>query len=319
MRYTFISFLIIVSFSAAEAQLAGMPGAFARMGSGARGMGMGNAMTAVVDGPVTNYYNPAVTPFLSGRTASASFGILSFDRSLNSLSFALPLKPTAGFAASILNSGVGKIDGRDNDGFKTDMYSTSENQFAFSFGNKMSKKVALGLALKIYYYHLFDNISAQGFGFDLGGIVHLTSALTFGIALQDVGVQYTWDSSPLYGQEGSNFKESFPSLRKIGLAYAFGDSLGIISAEFENNSTGTNIIRLGGEINLIEQFSLRAGLDQVNLPQKGENSFGDKTAPAFGFSLREEFDGWHPTLDYAYIIESYGVTSFHMLTLSVGF
>jgi hypothetical protein len=319
MRLTFVLFLIAISFSIAQAQLDGMPGSFARMGSGARGMGMGNAMTAVVDGPVTNYYNPAVTPFLSERTASASFGILSFDRSLNSLSFALPLKPTAGFAGSILNSGVRDIDGRDNDGFKTETYSTSENQFAFSFGNKMSQKIALGLALKIYYYHLFDNISSQGFGFDLGGLIHLTNALTLGIALQDVGVEYTWDSSPLYGQQGSNFRESFPSLRKIGIAYSFNDSLGILSAEFENNSSGTNMLRCGGEITMIEQFSLRAGIDHFNLSQKGGNPTGKQIAPAFGFSLREQFNGWHPTLDYAYVIESYGVSSFHMLTLSVGF
>lgn len=305
--------------STSYAQLAGTPGMFARMGSGARGMGMGNAMTAVVDGPVTNYYNPAVTPFLTERTASASFGILSLDRSLNALSFALPLKPTAGFAVTILNSGVRNIDGRDNDGFKTETYSTSENQFAFSFGNKMSKYVALGLTLKVYYYHLFTNISSNGFGFDVGTLVHLSNKLTLGAVLQDIGVQYKWDSSPLYGQQGSNVKENFPMLRKIGLTYALGDSIGIISAEFENNSTGTNIIRFGGEINLIEQFSLRAGMDQVNFAQKGSDSFGKQIAPAFGFSLREQFEGWHPTLDYAYVIESYGVTSFHMLTLSVGF
>ena len=38
-------------------------GAFSRMGFGARGIGMGNAMSSVTTGNVVSYYNPAVTPF----------------------------------------------------------------------------------------------------------------------------------------------------------------------------------------------------------------------------------------------------------------
>ncbi len=319
MRLKIILLLLIFPYSISFAQLAGTPGAFSRMGSGARGIGMGNAMTAVVDGPVTNYYNPAVTPFLSERTASASFGILSLDRSLNALSFALPLKPTAGFAATILNSGVRNIDEYDIDGFKTGTVSTSENQLAFSFANKMSNKLALGLALKIYYYHLYENISSTSIGIDLGALLHVTDKLTLGIALKDLGSKYSWDSSPLYGEQGSSVKEIFPTLRKIGIAYSLNDNLGVISAEVENNSTGTNIIRFGGEINLVEQFSLRAGVDNFNLSHKNGSAIGKETAPAFGFSLREQFEGWHPTLDYAYVIEPYGVSSFHMITLSIGF
>ncbi|MDE3059095.1 MAG: hypothetical protein KGJ59_14180 [Bacteroidota bacterium] len=319
IRCKSILLLIIFSCSCAFAQLDGTPGAFSRMGSGARGMGMGNAMTAVVDGPLSNYYNPAVTPFLSERTASASFGMLSLDRSLNALSFALPLQPTAGFAISILNSGVGKIDGRDNDGFKTETYSTSENQFDFSFANKMSDKLALGLAFKIYYYHLFENISSTSLGIDIGALLHCTSELTLGIAVKDLGARYSWDSSPLYGDYGSSLKETFPMLRKIGLAYALGDSVGVVSAEVENNNTGTSIFRAGVEVNIIAQFSLRAGIDNFNLSHRAGSSFGKETTPAFGFSLREQIDGWHPALDYAYVIEPYGVTSFHMITLSAGF
>ena len=48
-----------------HAQIEGAPGAFSRLGFGARGMGMGNAMTAVEDGDLSSFYNPASTPFLT--------------------------------------------------------------------------------------------------------------------------------------------------------------------------------------------------------------------------------------------------------------
>ena len=140
------------------AQLAGKAGTFTRMGFNARTIGMGNAFTAVIDNGIS-FYNPAVTPFLTQRNVSASFGILSLDRSLNTLSYSQPLAPAAGLSASIFNAGVRNIDGRDNAGNHTSMYSTSENQFAFTFGNRFSKKLALGVGLKIYYYSLFESLN----------------------------------------------------------------------------------------------------------------------------------------------------------------
>jgi hypothetical protein len=59
------------------AQFGGQPGAFSRMGFGARGTGMSNAMTAVSQGEVFGYYNPAEVARSSGHTGAASFGLLS--------------------------------------------------------------------------------------------------------------------------------------------------------------------------------------------------------------------------------------------------
>ena len=45
----------LVTGSIALAQIGGAPGSYSRMGFGARGMGMGNAMTAVISGDVSGY------------------------------------------------------------------------------------------------------------------------------------------------------------------------------------------------------------------------------------------------------------------------
>jgi hypothetical protein len=314
MRFLF-SILILVMFVMVpvNAQLAGTPGAFSRLGFGARAMGMGNALTAVVDGDVTSFYNPAVTPFLTDRVAAVSYGLLSLDRSLNTLSYSQAIKPTAGFSVGILNAGVSKIDGRDADGFQTGDLFTSESQFSFSFANRMSKVISLGIALKIYYYRLYENIATTDLGIDAGGIARLSDNLTLGIVVQDIGSKYKWDTSSLYGDQGSSTTEPFPLLRKIGMSYAFNDNAGLLSLDLENSNKNTNIIRMGGELYLSELFTVRAGLDHWDLQDPAQ------AAPTFGFTVRTSSAKLTPVINYAYVIEPYGLFGMHIISLSTRF
>ena len=90
------------------------------MGFGARGIGMGNAMSSVTTGNLVSYYNPALSPFQENNSFQTGYSFLSLDRSLNFLSFTRKFdfysakdtsadrKPsrTAGISAGIINSGV---------------------------------------------------------------------------------------------------------------------------------------------------------------------------------------------------------------------
>src|SRR5512141_2803546 len=152
MKKTLGSILLLLFCIAAEsfAQTTGSAGAFARIGFGARGMGMGNALSAVTTGAISTYYNPALSAFSEERTGAATFGILSLDRYVNFLSYTQSLPPHAGLSVGIINAGVRNIDGRDNDGYHTDDYSTMENQFDLSFSNRVDERVALGVTVKMY-------------------------------------------------------------------------------------------------------------------------------------------------------------------------
>ena len=303
----------VVNVETGSAQIAGTPGAFSRLGFGARGMGMGNALTAVKDGDISSFYNPASTPFLSDRVVSVSYGLLSLDRSLNTLSYSQAVRPTAGFSIGIINAGVRKIDGRDADGFQTEEYYTSENQFSFSFANQISKYVSLGIGLKIYYYRLFEKVSSTNLGIDLGTMIRLTNEVTLGIAVVDIGSKYKWDTSVLYGELGNSTTELFPLLRKIGLSYSFPDTTGLISLEAENSNRNTTIIRTGGELKLGDQFTIRAGLDHWDTKQYHQ------AAPTFGFTLRTNISVFTPAVNYAYVIEPYGLFGMHVISLSTRF
>ena len=240
--------LLVLVTAQTFAQGAGA-GGFARMGCGARGMGMGNAMSALQRGEVSAYYNPALVPFSEQRTASATVGILSFDRSLNVLSYTQSLPPHAGVSVGLINAGVKNIDGRDIDGYHTEDYSIFENQFYLAFANRVDERVSLGANIKLYYSKLFDEITTTTVGFDLGGLVQITDDLALGLVAQDINAKYKWDTKPIYDVNGKPTEDKFPTVFKGALSYklplAFGS--GVADVEFVHTSERSEERRVGKE------------------------------------------------------------------------
>jgi hypothetical protein len=307
--------MFLLCTAATSAQNAGTAGAFARMGFGARGMAMGNAMTAIITGDISTYYNPALSAFSEHRTAAASFGILSLDRNLNFLNYTQSIKPTAGISVGLINAGVSKIDGRNLNGIHTEDYSTFENQFYLAFSNRVDERISLGVAVKLYYSKIFEEVKSTTVGFDIGVCVRIIDRLYAGVAIQDIGSKYRWDTHAIYPDpEGRSITDKFPNQRRIGLAYLLPSNIGVVSAEFENSSEKTNIFRAGAEYNFMEYFSIRGGVDRVDFSDKATGA-----KPSFGFSAKKSFGEWTPAVTYAYAFESYAPHGIHIITLSTNF
>jgi len=313
MKNILSSILILaLSLASASAQNAGSAGAFARMGFGARGMSMGNALTAVTTGDISTYYNPALSCFSGRRTAAASVSILSLDRYLNSLSYTQSIQPTAGISAGLINAGVRKIDGRNSDGIHTGDYSTFENQFYLAFSNQVHENVSLGVAVKLYYSKLFDQVKSTTVGFDIGAHINIVENLSAGLVMQDIGSKYIWDTKSIYPEPlGKTTKDRFPTLRRIGLAYILPQSIGVVSAEYENSSLHTGIFRVGAEYSIIEEFQIRGGVDRIDL---SDNATGAK--PSFGFTLKKAMNGWTLSINYGFVFESFAPHGMHVITVS---
>jgi len=275
---------------------------------------MGNAMTAVVSGEVSGYYNPALIPLAEYRNASGSFGLLSLDRSLNFLGFTQTLPPDAGVSAGLINSGVSNIDGRDADGEQTGLMKTSEDQVFLGFGLKFHSGFSFGLNLKILYYHLYTDFTSVTAGLDFGAIYRANTSLTFGFTVKDINSKYKWDSTPLYGDQGSTSEDPFPMRYTVGASYILPDSLALISSEVELSNVRTAILRVGAEVPVIRELTLRAGVDRIDLKEKGAG-----ISPAFGFTLARELRGWTPSISYVYVVEPFAPTGMHMISLGVIF
>jgi hypothetical protein len=292
--------------------LGGLAGSAMRMGFGARGMSMGNSIGAMTNDDGLSYYNPAIVPFQTERTAYVSTGFLPLDRNLNFLSYTQSLKPSGGFSLAILNAGVSKIDGRNSDGVQTEMYSTSENEFIFSFGTKVRPDFAIGLSAKILYYSLFEGVKSTTVGFDLGVLYELNEEWALGLIVGDINSKYKWDTSTLYGQDGNTTIEHFPLRRRLAVCYAPAYFRSRISVETEWIGS-TWLTRAGVEIPLHDNLTLRGGIDQIAF----DGSVSAK--PSLGFSLQGPVASWKPILSYGYIFEPYSSGGIHMLSLTVDF
>jgi hypothetical protein len=325
LKRILIYFVFIISGVSAQPEFSkynSMAGSFSRLGFGARGMGMGNSMGAVISGNLVSYYNPSLAAFQEKNYFQTSYSFLSLDRSLNFLNFTRKFefgksktdstKPrsTAGVSIGIINSGVSNIDGRDNQGEKFKTLSTSENQFFLSFSNRFSDKLALGIGLKFYYYKLYEDISTTAFGFDIGALYKYNDNLTFGAVLTDINTKYKWDTSDLYGTEGNSTINNFPLLMKFSGAYKFDDPDLLLTIELEHSNAETDFLRIGGEYVIFTNLFLRAGIDRISL-----NNPDLPMRPAFGFSYFGMIPGFDLGFDYAFVIEPYSSHDQHIVGL----
>jgi len=309
-----ILILSLILSAPANSQLGGKPGAFSRMGFGARGVGMGNALTAVTTGDLVGYYNPAALPFGQYRTAAASFAFLSLDRTLNFINYSQPLYPDAGLSAGIINAGVSDIDGRDSDGEPTGPLRTSENQLFLSFGLRLRSGFSLGINLKFYYYQLYTDVSSTTVGIDIGALVPVNESLTLGATIGDINSKYKWDTRAIFSDRGNSTVDQFPTLYTIGAAYKVSDSLLLISADLQASDQKTLTVRVGIEVPLVPEVTFRAGIDRIDLKEKGKG-----VNPTFGFTGRKGLGEWVPAVHYVFAMEPFSSSAMHMISLSVQF
>ena len=305
---------MLLCASLGVAQIAGTAGAFARMGFGARGIGMSNALTAVSTGEVSTYYNPAVASFSERRSAAATFSLLSFDRRLNFLSYTQALQPRGGISVGLINAGVTNIDGRDGDGVHTEDYSTFENKFYLAFSNRIEERTSIGVAVKLYYSKLFEEVKSTTVGFDIGALVQVTDELSIGAVLKDINSKYQWDTKTVYNQEGKTTTDLIPNLRRIGVVYQLPSNSGVLSVEFENSSVRTNLIRFGAEYSIVENFTVRGGLDRWDFSDRATGA-----KPSFGFTAKSRYNELSPAVNYAFVVEPFSPHGMHIITLSVAF
>ncbi len=75
--FILLSLFSVVSFAQPQfSEMAVSPGAFSRLGFGARGIGLGNAVSSITEGELVSYYNPAITPFQENNSFQVGYSFL---------------------------------------------------------------------------------------------------------------------------------------------------------------------------------------------------------------------------------------------------
>lgn len=336
---TLVLLLALLSFGLVSQQAAAQdfgPGAFARMGFGARGMAMGNALVADVSGDVSSYYNPALAPSATGQRIAASAALMSFDRELQSLEFTTPLGPTAGVGVGLIHAGVSDIDGRDANGVRTQTLSTDEFNIFLAFGNRFAERLSVGAALKLYQANYGDFVDEPlSFALDLGTHVSITNRLHVGLAVHDLLAKYEWDAA---SPGGRSVTDAFPVRVRAGFTYLLRDDRLRIVGEYESRftereerirvpvvttsgprtQTETNDLllhngrlRLGAAYQLIDILEVRGGVDRMGV------GGADELRPSAGFGLEQTIGSLDLTIGYAVILEPNTRDAVNLFTLAL--
>ncbi|MFC1556281.1 hypothetical protein ACFL67_04275, partial [candidate division KSB1 bacterium] len=209
-----LSFLYLLQDLSFAQDRGGYAGVFLRLGLGARAKAMGGTSAALSADGYGVYYNPAGLAVLQKKHVMLSYRNLSLDRSFRFAGFAAPMPPMAGISFGWLNAGTDNIDGRDFSGNHTGMLTDSQNAFMFGFGLQLPANVNIGVGGTYVHESLLD-ITAKGFGINLGVLYQPFDFVSFGFAIRDLKGQYEWNSEPLF-ERGSQTNDKFP------VVYTFG-------------------------------------------------------------------------------------------------
>jgi len=337
-RFGLAGLMVLTALSSAiPCVYAQQTAAFTRMGFGARGVAMSNALVADGFGDASPYYNPALAPFMQTQNLELSTALLRFDRQLQFLQFAAPFKPRAGFATGLIHAAVTNIDGRDGSGFHTRDLSTDELAFFLAFGLKVSDRAAIGIGLQLFRSDLLDEIEpVKSVGVDLGLMIQPSDALRIGFVADDLLARYLYDTSGALGDKGRSNTDNFPTRLRMGAAYQKPGGPLTLSAEYELrisrrerrirsislaggfprevvNEEKLNIaesrFRVGAEYLLADNFALRGGFDRIG------TGGADGTKPTAGFMVEQAVGELRVRAEYAFALEPFAVGTMHLFTL----
>jgi len=253
---------------------------FLEIGQGARAAGLGGAYTAVSEGAVAAYWNPAGLAGLENFEVALGHFSWYQDITVEQLSLAMPLSAGPVLAASLTYVNYGAIDGYDASGVPTGELTAYDLSGGVSIGMAINERWSAGLTAKIVTQRL-DDLSATAYAGDFGLKYHAES-FALAATVTNLGSSMTFDQS----------SEKLPAAFNVGAAiYPFGGAL-TTSLDIEKKFEGDMVIRQGLELGFDDRYYLRTGYDY--LPQQDGRELA--TGLSLGAGLRYGFADF----DYSY-------------------
>ena len=273
----------------------GLSGSFLRMGSSARAIAMGSALTADSNNEAAIYYNPAGLSWVDRLSFNATNQFLSLNRKLSIVDLAIKIPPGAGVGIMWVHAGVDEIDGRDTDGQHTEMYSANEDALYIGFAKNLNARIHLGITLKILQHQLptgTNRLQGSGVGFDLGFLYQLKPDISLGLVIQNIKTSYQWSNQTYINQEHV-YKDQFPTDVRLGVNYLWRtwQFIGDAGITIFNKKTIDHEFRFGIEYIYNNNFFARVGF-QGNNPTMGLG---------YQYSLIGDNDS---SINYALVLES---------------
>ena len=261
MRTTYPAGLVILPL-AFSIPLFAQPGesgmAFLKLGISGRGVGMADAMSALVTGAAATHYNPAgLLPHPDGPlTSQIMFMHKEWiqDTRTEFLGGAIPLNHDNAIGGSINSTTVSDIELRTRPGPPEGTFTARNFSAGLSYAHRLTPEIGVGITGRFLYEKILID-EASGFALDVGGMWNTpVENLTVGAALSNLG-----EMSDL-----RNESTTLPALLRLGPAYAVRLIDTQISAVIGLDllrilPEKRNYLNLGGEFIINRVISARGG------------------------------------------------------------
>ena len=315
-RFILLVLIILSALAARHAQAAaeaGQPGGYLRAGVGARAAAMGNAYTALAEGPEAVYWNPAGLAWDQRPALNTMVSTLSLNRQFSYAGLVLAWDadaPTSNARRSVLppTRGVGAwgvgwlsfslgddFEGRTDDTASFYTFGDHQNAYLISTGRTVFPWLALGITGK-FYERTLDQFQSNGEGLDLGSLLLLGPQVRLAIQAQDLASNIAWSTG---------YQEQVPlTLRANLAAWTWKDRL-LFSGQAEAVQGRQVTFGVGSELKIAQLLSARIGWQQDGLTLGG------------GISL--EMGRLKGNLDYAYLPDPLEQGNTQRLSLEIAF
>lgn len=265
-RLTILGFVLLLTASLshvapAEEGSGGQAGAFLRVATGPRSVGLGGAFVAISDDASALQYNPAGLSQSAGFLAEASYSQASMDRTRYQAGTTFSNDGFGGIGVHMAGFGVTDIDGRDEFGNPTDTFDDSEVSMTLGYAKRLGDFIAVG-ASATYLSHELEQHSATGLAFG-GGVLasygvsdDFVRRLRVGASAAQIGGRLEWDTE-------SGHEDELPITSRLGLAIdlAPGDAALTLSTQVTSVENMDVTSQYGAELTLMHALVLRGGWD----------------------------------------------------------
>ncbi len=283
----------------------GEPAVFLRMGVGARAISMGECGVTDCDAPYAAFYNPAAVSEHGNVEFSAGNRFLDLDRRQFYGAIAAEISEGAGIGLTWTHAGVSNVEMRDNAGNHVGTVNNGSDAIHFAFAKQLVKKLHAGIGVE-YLQSSIEGMASTTVGFGAGLIYKLREPnLTFGASVQNLLMEYSWNSNELLGT-GTLSDEKIPLGYRAGVSYAtkIGQTLINGCTEIEGYDGSDPKFHIGVQCAPLEQIAIRAGYD-------GESV-------TLGAGVRTKVGKFAIVgIDYAFKPEKLGLAPQHLIDLTL--
>ncbi|MDP6569734.1 MAG: hypothetical protein QGF36_03055 [Candidatus Marinimicrobia bacterium] len=298
----------------------GYAGSGLRSGSNAREVSLGGALSADRTQGFSAFSNPALMSSLPSSQFGVSYQALSLDRYVSNVHIGLKLPPKAGMGIGFRQLGTENIQGRDAMNMKTEIYSAKETEGILSFGVAPTRKVSIGINIRVMFPALADDYTGKGITQDIGILYKHNNRLYLAAVAKNLSGNYTWKYK--VSEDEHSVVETIPKEFILSGAMYLRNGLSIFLQEdilhLGNNPLNYRL-RFGMEYGFRNGFKCRLGGRQAESSRPiGMVSENKIIKPAFGFGMPIRISGGNYIhFDYAFLPGAVGEGGSNIFSLSL--